>query len=96
MNERSIDELKERLYSALKHEKSCTCGHCFGGLHAVDELVARAVRAEAALREIVDVCIPRSYRFKPGDDLNELVVLPLRDVKNIALDALAGQEGKPE
>lgn len=38
--------LKGRLYAALKHEKSCTCGECSGGLNAVDDLVAHVERLE--------------------------------------------------
>ncbi len=28
-----------RLYAALKHERSCVCGECSGGLNAVDALL---------------------------------------------------------
>ena len=38
--------LKARLYAALKHEKSCLCGECSGGLNAVDALVARCQELE--------------------------------------------------
>ncbi len=37
---------KTTLYAALKHEKSCTCGECSGGLNAVDDLFALAVLAQ--------------------------------------------------
>ena len=37
----SVDALRDRLYAALRHEKSCTCGECSGGLNAVDSLVAQ-------------------------------------------------------
>jgi hypothetical protein len=40
------DVLVARLYAALKHEKSCTCGECSGGLNAVDDLAARLRAAE--------------------------------------------------
>lgn len=48
----SVEALRDRLYAALRHEKSCTCGECSGGLNAVDSLVeqleAWKTRAHAA------------------------------------------------
>ena len=41
-----IAAIKARLYAALKHEKSCICGECSGGLNAVDDLCARLADAE--------------------------------------------------
>ncbi len=44
-----LDEARERAYAAMRHEKSCTCGECSGGLNAIDTLYESAVR----LREIL-------------------------------------------
>lgn len=39
-------DLLKRLYAALKHNKSCSCGECCGGLNTADALAARLEAAE--------------------------------------------------
>jgi hypothetical protein len=54
--EPSINALVDKLYVCLRHEKSCTCGECSGGLNAVDELASYAsalrVRADQAAEKV--------------------------------------------
>lgn len=52
--DRPTDALVARLYAALKHAKSCTCGECSHGLNAVDALARRATEAEQQRDVLMD------------------------------------------
>jgi len=63
-----VAELKNRLYAALKHEKSCTCGECSGGLNAVDDLVKHIELLEGELRRELWLNHGHGYEAMYGDD----------------------------
>jgi hypothetical protein len=50
----ALGAMRDRLYAALKHEKSCVCGACSHGLNTVDDLVARCKQAERERDEALE------------------------------------------
>ena len=83
-----VAELKNRLYAALKHEKSCTCGECSGGLNAVDALVRRIERLEGTLRIELFVHHGHTYEALYSDDGEMQCNACLVDFKRMPIEEL--------
>lgn len=78
---------KARLYAALKHEKSCSCGECSGGLNTVDDVFVALDEAQARVRlyvSEVEIVVARAEAAEAERDRLAAAVKDAREALDMA------------